>query len=215
MPSTASRCIAAHELLRVQHVLHGRCARAARREARRERAVGGRARPGSSRRSSRPSCWSPRRASARRCCRGRRKPSSMRPRASSPAATGSRRSTDLMRRIHRDFEFEPGATTTSTSVETVLANAQGRLPGFRPPDDLLPALARAAGLVHLGLPAHQSAARQAAAGGRRRLACLGRAPGRPAMAGWSSIRPTTPWPTSASWCWAGEATSPTWRRCEA
>ena len=33
--------------------------------------------------------------------------------------------TDLMRRIHRDFEFEPGATTTSTSVETVLAKRKG------------------------------------------------------------------------------------------
>ena len=33
--------------------------------------------------------------------------------------------TDLMRRIHRDFEFEPGATTVSTSVDEVLHQRRG------------------------------------------------------------------------------------------
>lgn len=32
---------------------------------------------------------------------------------------------DLMRRIHRDFEFEPGATTVTTSVDEVLAQRTG------------------------------------------------------------------------------------------
>jgi len=33
--------------------------------------------------------------------------------------------TDLMQRIHRDFEFEPGATTVSTSVDEVLHQRRG------------------------------------------------------------------------------------------
>jgi len=33
--------------------------------------------------------------------------------------------TELMRRIHRDFEFEPGATTVSTPVAAVLAKRKG------------------------------------------------------------------------------------------
>ena len=33
--------------------------------------------------------------------------------------------TDLMQRIHRDFEFEPGATTVSTSVDEVLYQRSG------------------------------------------------------------------------------------------
>ena len=32
---------------------------------------------------------------------------------------------DLMHRIHRDFEFEPGATTVSTSVDEVLHQRRG------------------------------------------------------------------------------------------
>jgi transglutaminase-like putative cysteine protease len=33
--------------------------------------------------------------------------------------------TDLMQRIHADFEFEPGATTVSTSVDEVLVHRSG------------------------------------------------------------------------------------------
>jgi transglutaminase-like putative cysteine protease len=52
---------------------------------------------------------------------------------------------DLMGRIHREFEFDPGATTTSTPVDEVLAHGRGVCQDF--------AHLMIAGLRALGLPA--------------------------------------------------------------
>src|SRR5204863_9747079 len=73
---------------------------------------------------------------------------------------------ELMRRIHADFEFLPGATTVSTSVDEVLyqrsgvcqdfahlmlaclrVSAQRRVSGLRAPDARVPARARFAGAL--------------------------------------------------------------------
>ncbi len=40
----------------------------------------------------------------------------------------------LVERIHRDFEFDPEATTVSTPVGQVIVERKGRLPGLRAPD---------------------------------------------------------------------------------
>jgi len=53
---------------------------------------------------------------------------------------------DLMHRIHADFEFEPGATTVSTSVDEVLRQRRGVCQDF--------AHLMLAGLRAHGLPAH-------------------------------------------------------------
>ena len=130
-------------------------------------------------------------------------------------ATGSSPSPTLMRRIHREFEFEPGATTVTTSVDEVLDAAPRRLPGFRPRDDRVPAQLRPAGALRLGLPPHASRRR----GGRGCSAPTSRTPGsrrtRRATAGSSSIRPTTISPTTATSRSRAAPTSPMSCRCAA
>ena len=135
--------------------------------------------------------------------------------ASRPAATGSRRSSDLMHRIHADFEFEPGATTVSTSVDEVLHQRSGVCQDFA---HLMLACLRGHGLPARyvsGYLLHRAAAGAAAADGRRRLACLGRGLVAAPRLGRvrSDQRPRAP--TSATSPSPGAPTSPTSCRCAA
>ena len=93
--------------------------------------------------------------------------------------------------------------------------AQRRLPGLRPPHARLPARPGPAGALRLRLPAAPTRRR----GGRGCSASTPRTPGsrpiRRSTAGSSSIRPTTPAPTSATSLSPGGPTSPTSCRCAA
>ncbi len=95
---------------------------------------------------------------------------------------------DLMHRIHREFEFEPGATTVTTSVDEVLELKSGVCQDFA---HVMIACLRShglAGALRLGLSAHRPAAGPAAPARRRRLARLGR--GVLAAHGWVELDPT-------------------------
>ena len=124
--SPISACMPRTASLRVLHALRGRGRRAP---------IGrrGRARPPGSRcamrcaaraGAGRSAAGADVRADPRWCrCPSRR--GLCRRRRSRAGATGSRRSTDLMHRIHADFEFDPGATTVSTAVDEVLEQRSG------------------------------------------------------------------------------------------
>ena len=47
---------------------------------------------------------------------------------------------DLAQRIHADFDYEPGSTSVTTTVDDAHRRPEGRLPGLRPPGHRLPAL---------------------------------------------------------------------------
>ena len=123
--------------------------------------------------------------------------------------------TDLMHRIHADFEFDAGATTVTTSVDEVLEQRGGVCQDF--------AHVMLACLRGHGLPAryvsgyllHRSAAGAAAPARRRRVACLGG--GLFAAARLGRVRPDqrhTRRP-ALHHARAGAATSPTSCRCAA
>jgi transglutaminase-like putative cysteine protease len=120
----------------------------------------------------------------------------------------------LRRRIHADFEFEPGATTVSTQVDEVLEQRSGVCQDF--------AHVMLACLRGQGLPARYVSGylrTDPPPGGRGCSASTPRMPGsrriRRTTAGSSSIRPTTPAPTSATSPSPGAPTSPTSCRCAA
>ena len=68
-----------------------------------------------------------------------------RPLLDAVAATSRRAST-------RDFDYEPGATTVGTTLDEVLDERKGRVPGLRAPRHRLPALARARRPLRQRLP---------------------------------------------------------------
>ena len=82
--------------------------------------------------------------------------------------------TDLMRRIHREFEFDAERDDGDDVGRRGARAAPRRLPGLRPRDDRLPAQPRPAGALRLRLPADAAAAGPAAPARRRRVARLGR-----------------------------------------
>jgi transglutaminase-like putative cysteine protease len=115
---------------------------------------------------------------------------------------------DLARRIHRDFKFDRTATSVSTPLKQVLRDRRGVCQDF--------AHLMIGCLRSIGLAAHYVSGRGVRAAAPRMRPTLGL----PsivvsARAGWTSIRPTTAsstMPTSRS---AGDAISPTSRRCAA
>ena len=121
---------------------------------------------------------------------------------------------DLMRRIHREFEFKPGATTVQTSVDEVLDQRSGVCQDF--------AHVMLAALRSHGLPARYVSGyllTRPPPGRPRLSAPTRRMPGSPrtrrATAGSSSIRRTTRWRTAATSRWRAAAISPTSCRCAA
>ncbi len=68
----------------------------------------------------------------------------------------------------RGFQYDKRATTIATPVDEVLESAPRRVPGFRAPDDRLPALAGAAGALRQRVRAHRRRIR-----GRGSVARLG------------------------------------------
>ena len=95
---------------------------------------------------------------------------------------------DLMHRIHREFRFDPGATTVDDAGDAGARGSPRRLPGLRAPADRLPADAGLAGALRQRLSADRPAARPAAAGRRRCVARL--AVGPLSALGWVDLDPT-------------------------
>ncbi len=123
---------------------------------------------------------------------------------------------ELSKRIHDDFVFDAEATEVTTSPEEAFAAQARRLPGFRAGDDRRAARPRPARPICQRLHPHHSAARQAAAAGRRRLARLGQRLVRPGLRlARPRSRPTrSPRATITSSSRAA-ATTPTCRRSRA
>ena len=82
--------------------------------------------------------------------------------------------TDLMRRVHDDFTYKSGATTTSTKVSELLTDMRGVCQDF---SHFMVSGLRSPGpgrALRQRLPRHPPATRQTPAGRRRREPCLGR-----------------------------------------
>ena len=103
----------------------------------------------------------------------------------------------LMDLIFKTFTFDAEATGGGTPVQVRCSAQARRVPGLRPPDDRCAALHRPAGALHVGLPAHRPAARQAAPRRRRRLHAWV-AVWCPATAGSNTTPPTASSPTCAT-----------------
>ena len=102
---------------------------------------------------------------------------------------------DLMARIHTDFTYDPQRDRHLDAARRGAAAAARRVPGLRAPRDRLPARAGAGRALRQRLPADATAAGQARAGRRRRLARLVRRCSSPSSAGSTSTPPTTSCPS--------------------